>query len=113
MTTDRPTRRGVGPRRLQDDLLDDLRATVPVLALGGTVTASAIPAPAPRAPAQPAPAAPAPAAPAAEATPGTLAVELRLTPWRWSLPRMARARDDEGLLLRVGPLQVFVGRRAA
>ena len=33
MTTDRPTTRSVGTRSRRDDLLDDLRATVPVPAL--------------------------------------------------------------------------------
>jgi hypothetical protein len=91
MTTDRPTTRSVGTRRRQDDLLDDLRATVPV----------------------PAPARTAPVPDTVPAAgPGTPAVEVRLTPLRWSLPRAAPVADPSGVLLSLGPLQLFVGRRA-
>ena len=87
MTTDRPTTRSVGTRSRRDDLLDDLRATVPVPALPQR---------------EPAPA----------AEPGTPAVEVRLTPLRWSLPGSAPVADPAGVLLSFGPLQLFVGRRA-
>jgi hypothetical protein len=90
MTTDRPTTRSVGTRSRRDDLLDDLRATVPVPALPQR--------------------APAPTAPAAE--PGTPAVEVRLTPLRWSLPGSTPVADRAGVLFSFGPLHLFVGRRA-
>ena len=87
MTADRPTTRSPGTRSRQDDLLEDLRATTPV------------PAPLQR-----------PTIPTA--APGTPSVEVRLTPLRWSLPGAAPVAEPSGVLLSLGPLQVFLGRRA-
>jgi hypothetical protein len=89
MTTERPTTRTGGTRSRQDDLLDDLRATVPVPAVP---LRAAVPAP--------------------TTDPGTPAVEVRLTPLRWSPPGAAAVGDASGVLLSFGPLQLFVGRRA-
>jgi hypothetical protein len=91
MTTDRSATRAVGTRRRQDDLLDDLLATVPVPALPQRAT---VPAPVPPAP------------------PVTPVFELRLTPLRWSLPIGIPVAGPAGVLLSFGPLQVFVGHRA-
>ncbi len=108
MTSDRPAPRGgVSPRNRRDDLLDDLRATVPV---------PAVPPAAADRPADDSP----PTGPAVgPATPpalppdrGTPAVEVRLTPLRWSALRAAPAAGRSGIQLSVGPLQLFLGLRA-
>ncbi|MCW2696100.1 MAG: hypothetical protein JWR62_1185 [Modestobacter sp.] len=83
MTADRPTTRPAGSRSNQDDLLDDLLATVPVTAPTRTVP-----------------------------VPATPVVEVRLTPLRWSMPRGLPVADPTGVLLSFGPLQLFVGRHA-
>jgi hypothetical protein len=108
MTTDRPAPRGgVSPRSRRDDLLDDLRATVPV---------PAVPPAAANRPADGSPATDPTVGPATIPAPptdrGTPAVEVRLTPLRWSGLRAAPAADRSGIQLSAGPLQVFLGLRA-
>ena len=106
MTSHRSAPRTVRPRHRQDDLLHDLRATVPVPAAPPPATGP--PATAPPAPVPPA-TAPDPSRPTGAGTP---AVEVRLTPLRWSGLRAAPAADRTGVLLSLGPLQVFLGLRA-
>ena len=108
MTSDRPApRSGASPRNGRDDLLDDLRATVPVPA----VPPSAADRPADGSPATD-PAVGPTMTPAPPTDRGTPAVEVRLTPLRWSALRAAPAADRSGIQLSVGPLQVFLGLRA-
>jgi hypothetical protein len=103
MTADRSTPRGARPRNAREDLLHDLRATVPVPAAPPPVAEAPVAGPATDAP---------PAAdPARTGDAGTPAVEVRLTPLRWSGLRAAPAADRTGVLFSVGPLQVFLGRR--
>lgn len=87
MSIDRSTTGTAGTRTLQDDLLQDLRATAPV----------------PTVP---------PAATVPPVYPSTPVVELRLTPLRWSPLRAEPVVDRSGLRVSVGPLQIFVGRHA-
>jgi hypothetical protein len=94
MTADRPTTRPAGSRSNQDDLLDDLLATVPVTAPTRTVPVPVT------APTRTVP------------VPATPVVEVRLTPLRWSMPRGLPVADPTGVLLSFGPLQLFVGRHA-
>ena len=111
MSTDRPTRRGVSPRNRRDDLLDDLRATVPVPAVPSPSADRPADGPPATDPAT-APAADPATAPALRPDPGTPTIEVRLTPLRWSALRAAPAADRTGVLLSLGPVQLFLGRRA-
>jgi hypothetical protein len=83
MTVD-PRRRDGG--RLQDDLLQDLRAAAPV------------PAPPAAGPSTPVPPPPPP--------PSAAAMELRVQPGLWVRPSAGLSPDRTALVLGVGPLQV-------
>ena len=110
MTTE-PPRRGVSPRRRQDDLLQDLRATVPVPPLPPPSADAPAVDPSPTTDTAPSTATIPPTATVPRSDTGTPAVEVRLTPLRWSLPRATQAADRTGVLLSLGPLQVVLGRR--
>lgn len=110
--TGEPPRRGVSPRKRQDDLLQDLRATVPVPPLPPPSTDASAAGPSPAADTTPT----TDTAPRPDTAPrtdtATPAVEVRLTPLRWSAPRATQAADRTGILLSLGPLQVVLGRRS-
>jgi hypothetical protein len=58
-----------------------------------------------------APPVPPPSAPTAGAQPATPALDVSVTPLKWSLPRMSAAAHGLGLAVRVGPLHVTLGMR--
>ena len=74
--------------RLQDDLLQDLRAATPA------PTSFAVPAAPPPPPPPP---------------PSAAAMEVRVTPRSWAGPRAGRSPDGTAIVLGVGPLQIRFG----
>jgi hypothetical protein len=91
---------------LQDDLLDDLRQAAPMPVprpnpdvgpvVGSDVGSN---------PEQPASA---PAGPPESAEPEALTVEVRVTPRRWTAPRLRTPDRGTGLVVTAGPLRVRV-----
>ena len=138
MNADRPPLRAVRPSSLQDDLLHDLQAARPAL---GTPAVRPVPFPATPAATTVPPAAPAPGAARTNPAPATAgpatarpatarpavgrpesgripgaallpAVEVRMTPLRWSLPRVRLVRGRTGVAFSMGPWRLTVALRA-
>lgn len=86
-STARPAR----PRKLQDDLLDDLRGAAPVPVL-------------PPAAAHPAPV-PVPTERPDDRDPAAVTVEVRVTPRRWSAPRIRTSARGIGVVVVAGPVR--------
>lgn len=93
-TMERTTPRSPRPRRLQDDLLADLRQAAPVPIPGPEVDR---PAPRPSPPPAERPIPPAPRTPT---------IEVRVTPLRWSAPSLRNPGAGTGLVLTAGPIRV-------
>jgi hypothetical protein len=99
---------------LQDDLLDDLRQAAPMPVprpnpdLGpdvGSVVGSVVGSDVGSDPEQPASA---PAGPPESTEPEALTVEVRVTPRRWTAPRLRTPARGTGLVVTAGPLRVRV-----
>ncbi|TFV77641.1 hypothetical protein E4P39_06700 [Blastococcus sp. CT_GayMR19] len=84
MTPELPRHAG----RLQDDLLQDLRAVVPAHASVPVPVASAPPPPPP---------------------PSAAAMEVRVTPGIWTGPSAGVSPDGAAIVVGVGPLQIRFG----
>lgn len=100
---DRPTSRSGRARTLRDDLLDDLRQAAPMPT-------------APPSPNVPVALSPVrvvsvrqPAAPPAPAGPETPTIDVRVTPLLWWGLRMRTLDDRPGVVLGVGPVQIYLG----
>jgi hypothetical protein len=91
-TMERTTTRPPRPRRLQDELLADLRQTAPLPIARPEVNRPA-PAPAER------------PEPIARRTP---TIDVRVTPLRWSVPRLRARGAGPGLVLTAGPIRISI-----
>lgn len=89
-TMERTTTPSPRPRRLQDELLADLRQTAPLPIARPEVNRSAS-VPAERRPSK---------------DPQTPTIDVRVTPLRWSAPSLRPHGTGKGLVLTAGPIRV-------
>ena len=101
-TSDRTTPGAVRARTLRDDLLDDLRQAAPMPTAPPmrdvSIELSPVRVVSVREPVDP----PAPAGPE------TPTIDVRVTPLQWWRPRITTLDDGSGLVVGVGPVQVYL-----
>lgn len=97
-TPEPPPPRPRRPRTLQDDLLDDLRQAAPM----------PVPRPSPDLVPDPDQPVSLPAGPEESREPEALTVEVRVTPRRWTAPRLRTPARGAGLVVTAGPVHLQV-----
>ena len=91
-TMELTTTRSARPRKLQDDLLADLRQAAPLPIAGPEVDRKA----------------PRPAERRNPTAPRTPTIEVRVTPLRWSAPSLRTPGTGTGLVITAGPIRVSI-----